>query len=137
MRDDAIAAVVVAQRALFYHEGADADLDRPGHVRAGSGLAVIPDGIALIQDDANFLVLLSAAGAPVRAVSLPAGESGLRQFDDVRGNKEYKLDLEASVAVEWNGETALLAFGSGSGSRREQVAVVRGWIRMTESHPCS
>ena len=126
-RDDTIAAVVVERRALMYAEGADAATDRPAHIRAGSGLAAVPGGIALIQDDANFIVVLTPEGERARALALPAGEGGLRQFDDVRGNKKYKLDLEACVSVETGGETLFLAFGSGSKKRREQVAMVRGW----------
>jgi hypothetical protein len=126
-RDATIAAVVVEQRPLFYTEGADATTDRPAHIRAGSGLAAVPGGIALIQDDANFIAVVGADGKGTRALTLPAGEAGLRQFDDVRGNKKYKLDLEACVAIETAGETLFLALGSGSKKRREQVAMVRGW----------
>ena len=126
-RDDTIAAVVVDRRPLLYAEGADAATDRPAHIRAGSGLAAVPGGIALIQDDANFIVVLTPTGDRARALALPAGEGGLRQFDDVRGNKKYKLDLEACVSIESKGETLFLAFGSGSKKRREQVAMVRGW----------
>src|SRR5688500_15377586 len=119
-RDDTIAAVVVDQRPLWYAGGADAAMDRPAHIRAGSGLAAVPGGIALIQDDANFVVVLTPRGECARAIALPAGEGGLRQFDDVRGNKKYKLDLEACVSMEAAGETLLLALGSGSKKRREQ-----------------
>ena len=127
LRDDTLAAVVVEQRPLFYAEGDDVATDRPAHIRAGSGLATVPGGIALIQDDVNFIVVLTPSGESARALALPAGEGGLRQFDDRRGNKKYKLDLEACVSVETNGGTVLLAFGSGSKKRREQVAIVRGW----------
>jgi hypothetical protein len=40
---------------LRYDEGADRSLDRLEHVRAGSSLAWVPGGIAVVQDDANFL----------------------------------------------------------------------------------
>jgi hypothetical protein len=126
-RDDSIAAVVVEQRTLLYGEGADADTDRPAHVRAGSGLAAVPGGIALIQDDANFIAFLPTDGGRPRALPLPAGDGGLRQFDDVRGNKKHKLDLEACVAIDTTNGVLLLALGSGSKLRREQVALVRGW----------
>ena len=115
------------QRALYYSEGADVAADRPAHIRAGSGLAAVPGGIALIQDDANFIAVVDADGKGTRALTLPAGEAGLRQFDDVRGNKEYKLDFEACVGIETAGDTLLLAFGSGSTKRRETVAMVRGF----------
>src|SRR5918999_892011 len=35
--DETLTAVVVTQTALYYVEGADASVDRPAHVRAGSG----------------------------------------------------------------------------------------------------
>ncbi len=125
--DETIAAVVVAQSALYYADGADPLTDRPAHVRAGSGLAVVPGGLALIQDDANFIALIMQGDDRARAVPLPAGMRGLRQFDDVRGNKKYKLDLEACVAVDTAEGTLLIALGSGSKRRREQAALVRGW----------
>jgi hypothetical protein len=56
------------------------------------------------------------------AVTLPAGEDGARQFDDLRGNKRFKLDLESCVAVDG----ALVAFGSGSLPPRERIVTVRG-----------
>ena len=125
--DETLAAVVIAQSALYYADGPDPLTDRPAHVRAGSGLATVPGGIALIQDDANFIALIEPGDDRAHAIPLPAGMGGLRQFDDVRGNKKYKLDLEACVAVETDGGTLLLALGSGSKRRREQAALVRGW----------
>jgi hypothetical protein len=127
VRDNSLAAIVVEQRPLFYMEGADEAIDRPAYIRSGSGLAAVPGGIALIQDDANFIAVIDAGGKRTRALTLPAGEGGLRQFDDVRGNKKYKLDLEACVAIETAGETWFLALGSGSKKRREKVVIVRGW----------
>lgn len=132
-RDETIAAVIVEQRALMYREGADARMDRPAHIRAASGLAAVPGGFALIQDDTNFIVVLDPMGEHRFTLTLPEGEGGLRQFDDARGNKKYKLDLEACVAVEVRGETWMLALGSGSKKRREQVAIVRGWSAQAPS----
>jgi hypothetical protein len=54
----------------------------------------------LIQDDANFVAFLEDGGESVHSISLPAGTGGHRQFDDRRGNKAHKLDLEACVSVE-------------------------------------
>jgi uncharacterized protein DUF6910 len=125
--DDTLAAVVVARTPLYYAEGADPSTDRPAHVRAGSGLAAVPGGIALIQDDANFIAIVRPGDGRARAIALPTGHGGLRQFDTRRGNKKYKLDLEACVAVDNNAGTLLLALGSGSKRRREQVVLVRGW----------
>jgi hypothetical protein len=56
----------------------------------------------------------------MRSVLLPPGASGERVFDDTRGNKADKLDLEASVTLQ-NG--SLVAFGSGSTPARERVVV--------------
>jgi hypothetical protein len=118
---------------LVYGEGADAALDRPAHVRAGSGVAWIGGVLAVIQDDAHFVAVVDPATGLCRAVTLPAGEGGLRQFDDVRGNKRFKLDLEACAAVpDVRGGETLVAFGSGSTARREQVLLVAG---MAEGEP--
>ena len=125
--DPALDAVVTSRRALRYAGGADARTDRPAHVRAGSSLAWVPGGIALVQDDASFVAVVDAASGHVAAIALPAGASGVRQFDDGRGNKAQKLDLEACVAVRDGDRTVLLALGSGSTARRERVALVTGW----------
>jgi hypothetical protein len=62
----------------------------------------------------------------VRSLTLPAGHAGRRQFDDARGNKKFRLDLEACAVVPGPDGEALLAFGSGSSKRRERVVLVRG-----------
>lgn len=119
-------AVVVSRRPLLYADGADAHADRPAHVRAGSSLAWLGDWLALVQDDANFIALLWPESATVRVIELPRGTGGLRQFDDARGNKHHKLDLEACVAIDGDEKPTLLAFGSGSGALREQIVMVDG-----------
>jgi hypothetical protein len=124
-------AIVESSTPLRYGEGADPALDRPANVRSASSLAWVPGGIALVQDDANFIGVFDPDGERTRAIALPPGHEGLRLFDDRRGNKAYKLDLEACVAVEHEGDTLLLALGSGSTRRREHVVLVRGWA--TES----
>ena len=126
-RDPTLQAVVVERRPLFYSDGADPALDRPAQVRAGSSIARVPGGIALVQDDANFIAIVQPDARRVHAIPLPAGAEGRRQFDDRRGNKTHKLDLEACVAVDTDEGTILLAFGSGSTAARERVALVRGW----------
>ena len=120
-------AIVESWTRLHYAAGADLAFDRPANVRSASSLAWVPGGIALIQDDANFIGVFDPAGERTRAIALPPGHEGLRLFDDRRGNKAYKLDLEACVAVEHEGDTLLLALGSGSTRRREYVVLVRGW----------
>ena len=120
-------AIVESCTPLRYAEGADPALDRPAVVRAASSLAWVPGGIALVQDDANFIGVFDPEGARTRAIALPTGHEGLRLFDDRRGNKAHKLDLEACVAVEHEGDTLLIALGSGSTPSREQAVLVRGW----------
>jgi hypothetical protein len=121
--DPALTAVVVRQTPLHYADGADPATDRPAHVRAGSSLARVPGGIAVIQDDANFIAVVATDGS-VSCITLPADATGQRQFDDNRGNKRRKLDLEACVSMATGGGTLLVALGSGSRPSREQVALV-------------
>jgi len=122
-----LGARVISRTPLFYRHGADATLDRPAHVRAGSALARLGKGrLAVVQDDASFVAILegdggSLAGLVVRDVPLPSAD-GVRQFDEGRGNKHAKLDLEASLALD-DGEL-LVAFGSGSTEVRERVVLV-------------
>jgi len=125
VRDSALQAIVQKSVPLFYSKGADPTLDRPAHVRAGSSLSWFGERLALIQDDANFLVLIEPNSLQVDAIPLPAGEGGLRQFDDLRGNKQFKLDLEACVTVPTPDGDLLLAFGSGSTLYREKIVMLR------------
>jgi hypothetical protein len=124
--DPTLAARVVRSLPLVYAEGADPALDRPPHVRAASGLVRVDGRVAVIQDDASFVALVDPGTGRARAVTLPAGEGGLRQFDDERGNKRFKLDLEACVMLPDGGREMLAAFGSGSTSAREKIVLVRG-----------
>jgi hypothetical protein len=125
-RDSALSARIIRSLPLLYADGADALLDRPPHVRSASGITTVAGGIAVVQDDANFVAIVDPATGLARAVTLPAGEGGLRQFDDLRGNKRFKLDLESCVAVD-DGDRSelLLAFGSGSLPARERIVVAR------------
>lgn len=127
--DPALTARVTARMRLQYEAGADLRLDRPAFVRSGSSLAWSAGGIAVIQDDANFLAVFDPAGRRTRAITLPVGKDGLRRFDDLRGNKKHRLDLEACVAIDDGAESMLVAFGSGSSERREQVLLVRALER--------
>lgn len=116
--DPALRAVVRDRRPLLYAGGADARLDRPAHVRAGSALAWLGGQLVVVQDDASFFALLD--GDATRDVPLPSHD-GARQFDDARGNKARKLDLEAALAL---GDGTILAFGSGSTPARERIATL-------------
>lgn len=123
--DPGLSARVLRTTPLLYAEGVDPALDRPAHVRAGSGIAWVGGRLAVVQDDAAFLALVDPATAHVRAIALEAAEGGIRQFDDLRGNKHLKADLEACVTVPHGGAEVLLAFGSGSSPMRERVLVAR------------
>jgi hypothetical protein len=139
--DHSLTARVVGSRPLLYADGADPALDRPAHVRSASGLVWAGVRVAVIQDDANFIALADPETGRSTAITLPAGEGGLRQFDDIRGNKRYKLDLESCVKVDDGpgGET-LIAFGSASTEMREKIVLVRAVasgapeVRVVDAH---
>jgi hypothetical protein len=134
--DPRLRARVTACIPLHYDAGPDPALDRPAHVRAGSALARLGGKLVVIQDDANFIAVVDVATGGVRALPLPAGPDGGRQFHTGRGNKHLKLDLEACVTIPGADGEILLAFGSGSSPLREQVAVVRGpHARAATLHP--
>lgn len=124
--DPQLIARVEERRPLTYAAGADPALDRPAHVRAASSLVRLGQGqhMVAIQDDALFLALIDPATWAVTAVTLPAGPDGQRQFDDLRGTRALKLDLEASVVIPTPGGELLLAFGSGSTPERERILIV-------------
>jgi hypothetical protein len=119
-----LGARVVRRTPLLYARGADPSLDRPAHVRAGSALAQVgARRFAVVQDDASFVAIVDVGDGvhDVRDVPLPSGD-GVRQFDDGRGNKKHKLDLEACITAEDG--ALLVAFGSGSSPLRERVVLV-------------
>lgn len=137
-RDPALVARVVREVPLRYAAGPDARADRPAHVRAASGLAVVrtPAGLrlAVVQDDAHWLALVDPATGLADAVALPPGPGGRRLFETGRGNKLDKLDLESCLVLddpERPGASLLVAFGSGSLPVRERIVVVRGLERGT------
>ena len=88
-------------------------------MRAGSGLAWFNNRLLIIQDDANFLAFVDADSAQIDAIALPRGHEQLRQFDDLRGNKKHKFDLEACLGID----QMFIGFGSGSSRRREQIVL--------------
>ncbi len=137
-RDPLLVARVVERRPLLYARGADATLDRPAHVRAASAVAWLGEELVAVQDDASFLARIDPRTALVVDVPLPAGPGGERLFDDRRGNKSSKLDLEAAFAVDRGGARWLYAFGSGSTEARERVVVARlspvPEVRVVEAH---
>ena len=133
--DPALEARIVRRVLMHYADGADDATDRPAFVRAASSMAWIGNRVALVQDDVNFVALVDPATGLAHAITLPAGNDGKRQFDDGRGTKKYKLDLEAMACVPVEGGALLLAFGSGSKKRRENVMTLRFSGRGTEPAP--
>ncbi|HET6762619.1 MAG TPA: hypothetical protein VFH27_03080 [Longimicrobiaceae bacterium] len=126
--DPRLSARVVRSTPLLYATGADASVDRPAHVRSASGLVRVAGRLVAVQDDANFLALIDERTGLATPLVLPAGADGRRQFDDGRGNKHLKLDLEACTVVpDDGGGEMLVAFGSGSLGPRESVVLVGGW----------
>lgn len=124
-RDPSLGARVVRRVPMQYTDGEDTAIDRPAFVRAASSMAWVGNRIALVQDDVNFVALVDPATGMADAITLPAGRDDLRQFDDGRGNKKFKLDLEAMVRVPLRDGTLLLGFGSGSKKRRESVMTLK------------
>ena len=96
-QDKTLGARVVNRTPLLYAAGPDPLIDRPAHVRAGSSLARVKDFTVVIQDDANFIALIDKEHRQALAVTLPAGEGGIRQFDDLRGNKRIPQCLPNSA----------------------------------------
>ncbi len=123
--DPLLSARIVRRVPMLYTAGADSALDRPEHVRAASSVTWVGDRLALVQDDANFVALVDTATGLAEAVTLPAGKDDARTFDVERGNKKHKLDLEAMTRVPLDDGALLLAFGSGSRKRRENVLTLR------------
>jgi len=113
----------VRRSPLEYEEQVDGKIGT-SHARSASSITRTRAGIAVVQDDANFIALFNDDGTRRRTIALPPGEGGQRHFDDRRGNKAYKLDLEASVTVTTDDGEILLAFGSGSTKRRESVVML-------------
>jgi hypothetical protein len=108
---------VLGRRPLQYRRGADAALDRPGHVRASSALVWLGERLIVVQDDAAFLGILDPATALVDDV--PFLTQVPRTFDAARGNKADKPDLEAAYV---DGDL-LVALGSGGPLPARRAAV--------------
>jgi hypothetical protein len=123
-QDPGLSATIVDRRPLRYRAKASTALDRPAHVRAGSSLTWVGARLGLVQDDANFVALVDPKTALARAITLPAGEAGKRLFDDARGNKKFKLDLEACCTIEGPSGTLFIALGSGSKKRRRRIVTI-------------
>jgi len=114
-------AVIVNGRPLLFAGGANPSTDLPGHVRAASALRRAGTRLLIVQDDVNAMALLELEHGCVQPLLLPTGHGGKRVFDDLRGSKAHKLDLEACAVLP---DGRLVAFGSGSSERRERVVVI-------------
>jgi hypothetical protein len=125
MSDQSLIARIISSTPLLYDGGAIAELDRPAHVRAASGIVWVNNYFAIVQDDANFVAIVDSTRKKVTAVTLPAGDGGKRQFDDGRGNKKFKMDLESCVLISHEKQELLITFGSGSNPYREKIVVLR------------
>lgn len=121
--DASMSAVLHDLQPLRYASGEDLASDRPAHVRAASAVRRWQGRLVLVQDDVHVLALVDAAtGEAGRAEPrlLPWGEGQRRTFDEGRGNKAAKLDLEAGLVLP---DGRFVALGSGSTPRRERVVV--------------
>ena len=116
-----VTATLGAPRPLLYRHGAYPLEDLPSHVRAASSLRRHGSRLVILQDDVNALAVLDPANGSVHSVLLPAGPDRARVFDDARGNKRFKLDLEASIVLP---DGRLVAFGSGSSPHREKIVTM-------------
>ena len=121
-------ARITHRSTLLYGEGPDPALDRPAHVRAGSGLRLV-DTVAgprlvVAQDDASFLALVDPVKRSVSSIALPPGPNGMRLFGDDRGNKKDKLDLECVETFVVDGRPLVVALGSGSLPARQKVVLL-------------
>jgi hypothetical protein len=105
---------------LIYAEGPSPSADRPPFVLAASGLASLGKSLFVVQDNANWLAIVSP-DATVVAVPLPRSAHGERVFSKDRHNTQEKVDLEACVVMGGEHAPELVAFGSGTGESS-------GWI---------
>jgi len=124
-------AHVINRRALRYTDAATPFDGRPRHVRAGSGLNWVAGKLAVLQDDALFIGLVDPVSGAVTSIALPPDAAGHRLYHGKQG-KARKPDFECSVVYRDAGEDVLVAFGSGSTTSRERVAVVRSAGAWTE-----
>jgi hypothetical protein len=121
--DSRCSARVLSRRSLRYSAGADPALDRPAHVRAASGVAWIGELLGVVQDDANFIALVEPDSGMAIDIPLPAGANGQRLFEEARGTKGLKLDLEACFSYRDSAQH-FVALGSGSKRARERIVAL-------------
>ncbi|HSD89807.1 MAG TPA: hypothetical protein VLB44_19885 [Kofleriaceae bacterium] len=130
--DPSLSVRVLGVRELRYDDKPALGEDRPRHVRAASGLAMVSGRLAVIQDDCAFI---GYVGEQITATPLPRGPGGRRRFEEILGNKGDKLDLEACVVVKGELGEELWAFGSGSTPMREKIAIVGYTTHLHDASP--
>ena len=116
-----LVATLGTPRQLLYDHGAYPLEDLPAHVRAASSIRRQGNRLVILQDDVSALVGLDLATGSTYPILLPTGPDRARVFDDERGNKKLKLDLEACIVLP---DGRLVAFGSGSSPHREKIVTV-------------
>ena len=116
-----LTATLGTPRLLRYDHGAHPLEDLPGHVRAASSIRRQGHRLVILQDDVSALAVLDPSTGSTHPILLPAGPDGARVFDDARGNKKFKMDLEACVVLP---DGRLVAFGSGSSAQREKIVTI-------------
>ncbi|MGB7905418.1 MAG: hypothetical protein WCF43_12035 [Steroidobacteraceae bacterium] len=116
-----LTATLGTPKSLVYDHGAHPLEDLPAHVRAASSIRRQGNRLVILQDDVSALAVLDPSTGSTYPILLPAGPEGARVFDDVRGNKKLKLDLEACIVLP---DGRLVAFGSGSSPQREKIVTV-------------
>lgn len=120
--DPRMQAVLHELAPLEYTRGALPAEDVSAHVRAASALRRNADRLVVVQDNANVLALHEPGGT-TEPLLLPPAEGGVRMFDDGRGNKHSKMDLEACAALP---DGRIVALGSGSTLARDRLVVLDG-----------
>ncbi len=116
-----LTATLGTPRLLRYDHGAHPLEDLPGHVRAASSIRRHGSRLVILQDDVSALAVLDPSTGSTHPILLPTGPDGARVFDDARGNKKFKMDLEACVVLP---DGRLVAFGSGSSPQREKIVTI-------------
>ena len=116
-----LTATIGTPRLLRYDHGPHPLEDLPGHVRAASSIRRQGHRLVILQDDVSALAVLDPSTGSTQPILLPAGPDGARVFDDERGNKKFKMDLEACVVLP---DGRLVAFGSGSSPQREKIVTI-------------
>jgi len=116
-----LTATLGVPRPLVYDHGAHPLEDLPAHVRAASSIRRQGNRLVILQDDVSALAVLDPSTGSTYPILLPTGPDRARVFDDERGNKKLKLDLEACIVLP---DGRLVAFGSGSSPQREKIVTV-------------